>query len=176
MAHIQPVLYNLKGQTYEQVDRRIHQLVGIPDDKEFYKLSNKPFRGTIPKDKTMKVYEVILYSEQQYNPNATMDDVMSKHKHFRLENSFGNMFRTGKTLHGSRYQNTVIFDVSAYDDSTHMNHLNLFKRLAEAFEYDNNAIEIYSIEKDRHDNARDRCRPFARDSIALLIIRLDNQI
>jgi hypothetical protein len=171
MAHIQHI--DLKGQTYEQVDAFMHELVSIPNNIEFDKLNNRPFRGTVPKNKEMKVYEAILYSKED---NTTIEEVMKQNKRFRLENFFGNMFSTGKVLHGSRYKDTLLFDVSAYDDATHNRHLNLFKLLAEVFEYDNNLIDIYSITKDRHNNARDCCRPFARDSIALLVITLNSRI
>ena len=173
MTDIQIHTLNLKGRTYEQVDADIHRLVELPETIEFHQLNERPFYGTVPKDKDSKVFEAIAFSRK--NNRDSMAKIKEDYKHFRSEKFFANMFKTDKPLHGSQFKDTVIFDTSSYEDSTRDFNLRFFKELAKVFDYGDNAIEIYSILKDRSTGKQpsDRCSPFVRDHIALLIIRIN---
>ena len=176
MAEIQTIISDLRGQTYEQVDATIHSWAGIPADKEFYKLNRLPFRGTVPKKMEPALYNAILYSQQK--DADLLPSIVSTYKHFRFEYFFANMFMRDKPVHGHRYRNIVVFDTSAYEAITQESNVNFFKELAKVFQYDNNAIEIHSILKDKsvEKDSRDTCTPFVRNHIALLIIRLNKNV
>jgi hypothetical protein len=170
----EPIQLDWKGLTYDEIDGRIHDLAGVPHDKKFVDMNARPFRGTVPKAKESKVFDVIEYAQRS---RQTRREIESTYKYFRLENFFGNMIPTDKPLHGRRYNNTIMFDVSAYEQSTHSRHLEILRRLGEIWEDEMNTVQLYSINKDKHNSGvlstRDACLPFVRDSIAVLIVVLD---
>jgi uncharacterized Fe-S cluster-containing radical SAM superfamily protein len=143
-------------------------MTGIPNDKNWARLDQRPFHGTIPTQREDFVFQAIHFMDRN---NTPIEEVRNKYRRFRSEKFFG-MFHTDKILHGCQYENIVVFDTSAYEDYTHTKNLDMFQILANAFQYDHNVVEIHSISKDRHDGSRDRSRPFARDHVALLVVRI----
>ena len=165
-----PILeHNFVGSDYDIVNMLIHNMVHIPQEVEWHKMNPYPFRGTLPRTKA--VDEAVFQAIHSTHQNTTIDAVRKSYKNFRSESFFANMFITNKPLHGHQYRHIVVFDTSTYSSSVHQENLALFQKLAKAFVYDGNILEIYSIKKDRHEGTRSCTRPFARDHIALLVVR-----
>ena len=171
VEYVTPILeHNFTGSDYNMVNILIHGLVHIPIDVEWHKMNPRPFRGTIPKGCLGKE-EQVFQAIHSTHPDTTIEAVRLLYKNFRSEYFFRNMFKTTKPLHGYQYKHLVVFDTSAYSQDSHETNINLLKLLAKAFQHTNNITEIYSIKKDRHEDTRDSARPFARDYIALLVVR-----
>ena len=171
IEYLTPILeHNFVGSDYDLVNILIHGLVHIPIDIDWHRMNPHPFRGTIPKGclgKDEQVFQAI----HSTHPGSDIDTIRQVHKNFRSEYFFRDMFKTTKPLHGYQYKHLVVFNTSGYNQDTHQANLNLFKLLAKAFQHGDNITEIYSIKKDRHEYTRAVDRPFARDHIALLVVR-----
>lgn len=167
---------DLTGLSYEDVDKRIHDLAGVPHDKKFVDMNARPFRGTVSKKKGSKVYDAIEFARHIFHRDKLRSEIECEFKTFRQMDFFANMIPTDKPLHGRRFNNTIIFDVSAYEDSTHNKHLEILKRLGHIWEEESDSMQLYSIIKDKHSdmfNTRDACTPFVRDHVAFLVVPLD---
>jgi hypothetical protein len=159
--------HNFIGYSYDYVNENMHIHTGIPNTKKWHELNNYPFRGTVHSIKEEYVFQAIAQTRE----NITIEDIREKHRDFRSQNFFGNIFNTDKPLYGWKYKSTVIFHTSAYEESTHRRNISMFQILAKAFKSDHNMIQIHSTIKDSHPNTRSGCHPFARNYSSLLIIR-----
>jgi hypothetical protein len=164
------------GMTYDDVDRRLHELAGIPIRLPFADMTSTVFRGTVPRTITSKVFDAIEYAHNIYSPNTlhSRSEIESSYRYFRNESFFGNMFPSDKPLHGRRFRRTLIFDTSAYEDTTHENNIAVFQRLARIWEGIAVSIRLYDIRKDIHTElySRNSLTPFVRNHIAFLVVDL----
>ena len=153
---------DLTGRSYEEVDDHLCGLVGL-SPSAFQAMGGRPFRGLVARDKEHALHEAMVFT-------MPCDAFLNGHPRFRNYNFFTSLFRTEKPLHGRRSRNTVVFDTSAYSASTHARNIELCSLLARV--YAPRHAEVYSIRKDNHLGARGSDRPWARDHIALLVVRL----
>jgi hypothetical protein len=166
---------NWRGLSYDDVDTRLHELSGVPLSKKFVDLPANVFKGTIPKSKDALVYDAMEFAHTSRGRTRSREEIERDFSKFRSTSFLATMLPTDKPLHGRRYKNQILFDVSAYEDSTHERHLQLLERLARIWQEDGVRIELYSILKDIHGEthtSRDACTPFVRDHIAFLMIWL----
>ena len=171
------ITFDWKGLSYDEVDERVHMLADIPQNKPFCDMVNSVFRGTVKKGNEAKVFDAIEFAHRKFRGgHIARSDLESSYRGFRNETFFGSMIPTSKPLHGRRYKNKIIFDVSEYgdeDDTTHAAQLDILKHLAKIWEADAVSVNVYSIVKDTHNLAsRDSRLPFVRSLIGLLIVAL----
>lgn len=165
-----------RNMPYDEVDRRFHELAGIPDTIPFADMLSTVFRGTVPSTNTSKVFDAIEYAQNVRYPSSpcSRTAIESQFRYFRNEKFFENMFPTDKPLHGRRFHNKVILDVSAYEDYTHETHIALLQQIARIWEDTAVSIHLYDVRKDIHTgvDSRNSLTPFVRDHIAFLIVEL----
>lgn len=167
-----------RGLTYEEVDSRLHTLAEIPHDKEFADLSDAIFYGTVPRKNTSKVFDAIEYAHTTHFIPVSRADIEHTYRGFRSTgvgkmHHVGQLFPTGKPIHGRRYENKIIFDVSEYDDHFHLRNVTLLQRIGRIWEETAESVRIYSIRKDTHDmQTRNSRTPFVRDHLAFLVVIL----
>jgi hypothetical protein len=159
--------HNFVGKTYEYVESKIHEITGIPNNKKWDTLNKRPFLGSVNKQQEDYVFQASLFTMRD---NRTIDDIRDNFKNFRSADYLGNIFITDKPLYGYKYNDTVIFETSAYEESTHNNNLKMFELLSKAFQDNSRIVKIHSIVKSRHDYDS-TTRRFYRDYIALLVIQ-----
>lgn len=168
------IVLNWRGMSYEDVDRRLHDLVGIPVEKKFVDLPATVFKGTVPKSKTHLVFDAMEFAHLTRHRTIDREELERTYATFRSEGFLANMLPTDKPLHGRRIgSEKILFDVSAYEDSTHEDHLQLLERLARIWQDSAVRMELYSIEKDNHNsthNSRCATTPFVRDHLAFLLV------
>jgi hypothetical protein len=185
---------DLRGQEYEAVEARIRARVGLPARRKWGDVDKRAFRGLVPPEQELHVYAAMLFTDRNarerlrhegwdgdYAKLATLDRApwspglveewrrfKVSRRHFRREGFWGNTIMTDKLLSSRRFDGTVVFDTSAYEASTHAFNLELMRWLARV--YAPRPAQIISILKDRHEGSRSR--PFARDHLTLLVVRL----
>lgn len=171
-----PTILDWRNTPYDEVDRRFHELAGIPDTIPFADMLSTVFRGTVPSTKTSKVFDAIEYAQNARYPSSPCrrTDIESRFRYFRNEKFFENMFPTDKPLHGRRFHNKVIFDVSAYEDYTHETHIALLQQIARIWEDTAVSSHLYDVRKDIHTemDSRNSLTPFVRDHVAFLVVEL----
>jgi hypothetical protein len=159
------VSIDLTKQSYDYVDKYIHNLVGIPDSQLWDTLQERALRGIIPKTNDTKFFSIVENNHKVHN-RIYQYNVLSKY--FRNVPFMGQYFITGKNFYTYTTRTKRIFVINVYEECDHNKNIDLFKQLASIFLA--KQIIIYSIVKDKHDGHRGRDEPFKRQLTALMVV------
>jgi hypothetical protein len=176
MAEVTTV--DLRGQTYDQVDRYVKAWCDLPEgllwDKHYVR---RPLYGTVPRTKTVALEETILLGNQLRNRPAVTDRkaFLKRYpfEHFRSATNLQLLFQTDKAVWCHRHEGQLIFTTGAYEDWNQERNVKLFQKLANVW----NDGRVLSIHKgDEHDKAsNDGKYPFVRPYAAILVVRLGGE-
>jgi hypothetical protein len=156
---------DLLNKSYDEVNRYIHNLVGISETQNWDTLQERALRGIVPKTNDKLFFDIVENNHKLNNSNYQHNLIS---KYFRNATFMGQYFITGKNFYTYANKTKRLFVINVYEDYQHNKNIDLFKQLTTIFIAQQ--IRIYSIHKDHHDGHRGRNTPFKRNYIALMVV------